>query len=127
MTLGTADTPRPVAGLPQGIADDLEEATRCLAVQAHRGAGLLARRAVEQAVVMLGVPLTKRTFGQKLDWLVHEGHLPASARSAADTLRDVGNAAAHGANAITAEEAQAGVSAALALVLLLVGGNSPPT
>lgn len=114
-------TRRHTAGLPEGIANDLLEACRCYSFMAYRGAGLLARRAVEQAVVMLGVPLTKRTLHQKLDWLLDAGHLPKRSSSTADTMRDIANAAAHGASAISREEAHTAVSAALAIVTVLVG------
>lgn len=112
---------RQTAGLPEGIARDLLEASTCCSAMAYRGAGLLARRAVEQAVVMLGVPLTKRTFQQKVAWLLEEGHLPKRWRSAAGTILDVGNAAAHGASPISRDEAHAVVRAALSVVSVLVG------
>ncbi len=103
-------------GLPKPIAADLLEASMCCKAGAYRAAALLARRAVEQAVVSRGVPLDRRTLHQKLVWLLNAGHLPAHLADAARTVRDVGNAASHGAEAVTSEEARAIVAAALAVV-----------
>lgn len=114
-------TRRQTAELPAEMAADLLEACRCYSFMAYRGAALLARRAVEQAVVMLGVPLTRRTLQQKLSWLMDEGHLPKQWRSHAETIRDVGNAATHGAAGITRDEADAVVRAALSVVKVLMG------
>ena len=118
---------RQTAALPEGIARDLREASTCCSVQAYRGAGLLTRRAVEQAVVMLGVPPTKRTLQQKIGWLLEEGHLPERWRSAARTISDVCNAAAHGASPISSDEAHAALTAALAVVTVLVGEGRTET
>lgn len=118
---------RQTAGLPEGIANDLLEACRCYSFMAYRAAGLLARRAVEQAVVMLGVPPTKKTLQQKLGWLLAAGHLPKRWASPAATIRDVGNAAAHGASAISRDEAHAAVTAAFSVVTVLVGEGEPDT
>lgn len=120
-------TRRQTAGLPEGIANDVLEACRCYSFMAYRGAGLLARRAVEQAVVMLGVPPTKNTLQQKLGWLLDAGHLPTRWASPAATIRDVGNAAAHGASAVGKDEARAAVTAALSVVTVLVGEGEPDT
>lgn len=114
-------TRRQTAGLPEGIANDLLEACRCYSFMAYRGAGLLARRAVEQAVVMLGVPPTKRTLQQKLQWLSQAGHLPKQWTSSTRTILEVGNAAAHGASAISRDEAHGAVTAGLSVVTVLVG------
>lgn len=118
---------RQTVGLPEGIANDVLEACRCYSFMAYRGAGLLARRAVEQAVVMLGVPPAKKTLQQKLDWLLAAGHLPKGRASSAATIRDVGNAAAHGASAISRDEAHAAVRAALSVVTVLVDEGEPDT
>ncbi|HEV2811580.1 MAG TPA: DUF4145 domain-containing protein [Acidimicrobiales bacterium] len=118
---------RRTAGLPEGIARDLSEASTCCSVHAYRGAGLLTRRAVEQAVVMLGVPPTKRTLQQKIGWLLEEGHLPERWKPAARTISDVGNAAAHGASPISSDEAHAALAAALAVVNVLVGEGRAET
>ncbi len=112
------------ADLPQGMADDLLEACRCYSFMAYRGAALLVRRTVEQAVVMRRAPRTKRTLQQKLDWLLDEGHLPKRWKPAADTVRDVANAAAHGASAISGEEARAAVRAGFAVVSALMAEDS---
>ena len=108
-------TPADVAGLPAPIAADLLEAAECCAFGAYRAAGLLARRAVEQVVVRRGVPLDMRTLQQKVGWLLIAGHLPKSLVAEARTVRDVGTAAAHGGDPVTAEEADAAVRAALAI------------
>lgn len=108
-------TPADVAGLPAPIAADLLEAAECCAFGAGRAAGLLARRAVEQVVVLRGVPLDMRTLQQKIGWLLIAGYLPKSLAAAARTVRDVGTAAAHGGDPVTAEEAEAVVLAALAI------------
>ena len=107
--------PADVAGLPAPIAADLLEAAACCAFGAYRGAGLLARRAVEQVVVLRGVPREMRTLQQKIGWLLSAGHLARSLAAAARTVRDVGTAAAHGGDPVTAGEADAVVRAALAI------------
>ena len=66
-----------VVGLPRPVAADLLEASQCCDVGAYRAAALMARRAVEQVVVMRGVPLDMRTLHHKLVWLLKSGHLPA--------------------------------------------------
>ena len=111
------------AGLPGGMATDLLEACRCYSFTAYRGAGLLVRRAVEQAAVIRKVPLTNRTFQQKLDWLLDEGHLPKQWKASADAVRDIANAAAHGASVIRREEAHTAIRAALAVVSVLMVNN----
>lgn len=103
------------AGLPAPIAADLLEAASCCTVGAYRAAALMARRAVEQIVVLRGVPLAARTLHEKLVWLLRSGHLPGGLAPAARTVRDIGNAAAHGGEALTGEEARAIVVAALAV------------
>ena len=108
-------TPADSAGLPPPIAADLLEAAGCCAFGAYRAAGLLARRAVEQVVVLRGVPLEMRTLHQKIGWLLIAGHLPRSLAAEARTVRDVGTAAAHGGDPVTAEEANAVVRSALAI------------
>lgn len=108
-------TPADVAGLPAPIAADLLEGAECCAFGAYRAAGLMARRAVEQVVVLRGVPLEMRTLQQKVGWLLIAGHLPRSLAADARTVRDVGTAAAHGGDPVTAEEAEAVVRAALAI------------
>lgn len=114
------------ADLPAGMAEDLLEACRCYSFAAYRGAALLARRSVEQAVVMLGVPPTRRTLHQKIHWLLAEGHLPQRCKQSAVTLRDVGNAASHGASGVSRDEAGAAVSAALSMVTVLVARSRSP-
>lgn len=104
------------AGLPPPVAADVLEAARCCAFGAYRGAGLLARRAVEQAAVMRRMPLEMRTLHQKLGWLLQEGHLPRHLAADARTVRDVGTAAAHGSEAVSRDEAYAVVASALAVV-----------
>ena len=105
-----------MVGLPSPVAADLFEASTCYCAGAYRAAALLARRAVEQVVVMRGVPLDMRTLHQKLVWLLKSGHLPPELAGAARTVRDVGNAASHGAEAVTRDEANAMVLASLAVV-----------
>jgi hypothetical protein len=102
-----------VAGLPRTVAADLVEASACWEAGAYRAAVLMARRAVEQVVVLRGVPLGTTTLHQKLGWLLAAGHLPRDAAGAARTVRDLGNAAAHGAGPVTADEARAMVAAAV--------------
>jgi hypothetical protein len=109
--ISEADT----AGLPGPIASDLLEASMCCTFGAYRAAGLLARRAVEQVVVLRRVPLDRRTVDQKLAWLREAGHLPPELLADARAVRDLANAAAHGAEGVTADEACAGVRSALAV------------
>jgi hypothetical protein len=107
--------PADTAGLPAPLAADLLEAASCCAFGAYRAAGLLARRTVEQVVVMRGVPLTMRTLQQKVGWLLTAGYLPRALAADARTVRDVGTAAAHGGDPVTRDEADAVVRAALAV------------
>ena len=102
-------------GLPGPIADDLQEAARCCSIGANRGAALLARRAVEQVAVLRRIPLDMRTLNQKLVWLLRAGHLPPALAEHARIVRDIGNAAAHGGEALTDAEADAMVASALAV------------
>lgn len=107
--------PAQTAGLPAPLAADLLEAASCCAFGAYRAAALLARRTVEQVVVMRRVPLEMRTLHQKVGWLMTAGHLPRTQAAHARTLRDVGTAAAHGGDPVTRDEAYAVVTAALAV------------
>lgn len=113
--------PPPIAeaqtsGLPWAVAADLLEAATCCSFGAYRAAGLLARRAVEQAAVLRRVPLEMRTLHQKVGWLLQAGHLPRRLAHEARTVRDVGTAAAHGGERLSRDEAYAVVTAALAVV-----------
>jgi len=105
------------AGLPGPIAADLLEASTCCTCGAYRAAGLLARRAVEQVAVLRRVPLEMATFHQKLAWLLEAGHLPPDLVGDARAVRDLGNAAAHGAEDVTMREACAGVRSGLAIAV----------
>ena len=87
----------------------------CCTFGAYRAAGLLARRAVEQVAVLRLVPLEMRTLHQKLTWLFDAGHLPPDAVRDARAVRDLGNAAAHGSEGVTMDEACSGVRASLAV------------
>ncbi len=116
--ISEADT----AGLPGAIAADLLEASMCCTFGAYRAAGLLTRRAVEQVAVLRRVPLEMGTFNQKLAWLLEAGHLPPDVVADARVVRALGNAATHGSEAVTREEAWAGVRAGrVVAVRVLVG------
>ena len=104
-------------GLPGPIAADLLEASMCCTLGAYRAAGLLARRGVEQVAVMRRVPPEMRTLHQKLTWLIEAGHLPPELVPDARAVRALGNAAAHGAEGVTMDEAYAGVRSSLAVVV----------
>ncbi len=114
---GQPISPADTAGLPGPIAADLLEASRCCTIGAYRAAGLLARRAVEQVAVLRRVPLEMRTLNQKLAWLVEAGHLPVHLVGDARTVRDLGNAAAHGTEEVTMDEGLAGVRSGLAVAV----------
>jgi hypothetical protein len=103
-------------GLPAPIAADLLEAGACCSFGAYRAAGLLARRAVEQAAVLCRVPLDRKTLAQKIGWLLAAGHVPGALRPQARTVAAVGAAAAHGGEALTRAEAYSVVTAALHVV-----------
>lgn len=111
--ISEADT----AGLPGPIAADLLEASMCCTFGAYRAAGLLARRAVDQVAVLRRVPLDMRTLHQKLAWLLEAGHLPPDLVRSARAVRDLGSAAAHGAEGVTMDEACVGVRASLAVAV----------
>ncbi|MDP8937694.1 MAG: DUF4145 domain-containing protein [Actinomycetota bacterium] len=104
-------------GLPGPVAADLLEASMCCSFGAYRAAGLLVRRAVEQVAVLRRVPLDMRTLHQKLAWLLQAGHLPHDVVPDARAVRDLGNAAAHGAEGVTMDQACAGVRSALAVAV----------
>ena len=114
--ISDADT----AGLPRSVAADLLEASTCCTVGAYRAAGLLARRAVEQVAVLRRVPLEMGTLHQKLAWLLGAGHLPPGVVPDACAVRDLGNAAAHGTEGVTMEEARDGVRSALAVAVAVL-------
>jgi hypothetical protein len=103
------------AGLPGPVAADLLEAAACWEAGAYRAAVLMARRAVEQVVVMRGVPLEMKTLHQKLVWLLKARHLPGPLAPHARTVRDAGNAAAHGGEPVAADEARSMIVASLAV------------
>lgn len=111
--LSDADT----TGLPAPVAADLLEASLCCTFGAYRAAALLTRRAIEQVALLRRVPLEMRTFHQKVAWLLEAGHLPPDLVADARAVRDLGNAGAHGAEAVTMEEACAGVRSGLAVAL----------
>jgi hypothetical protein len=115
MSVDSPIAPADVAGLPAPIAADLLEAAACCSYGAYRAAGLLARRAVEQVVVLRRVPLEMRTLQQKVGWLLTAGHLPRTLAAEARTVRDVGTAAAHGGDPVSREEACRVVTATLAI------------
>ena len=115
--------PPDVAGLPATIAADLLEASACCRFGAYRAAGLLARRTVDQVAVLRRVPLEMRTLQQKVGWLLMAGHVPKVLAAEARTVRDVGTAAAHGGDPVTADEADAVVRAALAIARAAVLPN----
>ncbi len=110
-------------GLPASVAADLLEGVACLEAGAYRAAALMARRAVEQVVVMRGVPLEMRTLHQKLVWLLKAGHLPGSLAADARIVRDVGTAGAHGGEPLTAGEARSMIVASLAVARGVVVGD----
>ena len=111
--ISEADT----VGLPGPIATDLLEASMCCTFGAYRAAGLLARRGVEQVAVMRRVPAEMRTLHQKLTWLIEVGHLPPELVPDARAVRNLSNAAAHGAEGVTLDEACAGVRSSLAVAV----------
>lgn len=113
-------------GLPAPIVADLLEAASCCSFGAYRAAGLLARRAVEQAAVLRRLPLDMQTLHQKIGWLLEAGHLPRRLAAEARTVRDVGNAAAHGGEAVGRDEAYAAVTAALVIVSAIFTTSGPP-
>lgn len=117
--------PADVAGLPSPIATDLLEAAACCSFGAYRAAGLLARRTVEQVVVMRRVPLEMRTLQQKVGWLLTAGHLPRALAAEARAVRDVGTAAAHGGDPVSRDEAYGVVTAALAIARAVLLPNGP--
>ena len=110
-----AITEKDTSGLPGPIVTDLLEAAACLEIGAHRAAALVARRAVEQVVVLRRVPLETKTLHQKLGWLLKAGHLPRPLAGHARTVGDIGTAAAHGGGTLTTDEAHAMVISSLAV------------
>jgi len=112
-------------GLPESMVADLLEAADCCSFGAYRAAGLLARRAVEQAAVVRRVPLEMRTLHQKIGWLLEAGHLPRPLAADARIVRDVGTAAAHGGEAMRSDEAYAMVTSALAILRAIFPSTGP--
>lgn len=78
---------------PPGIRRDFDEAQRCMSVNAHTAAAILARRLLEGVAVDLDAK--GRTLAAKLTNLKNTGAIDGRLAEWADALRVVGNDAAH--------------------------------
>ena len=78
---------------PTSVVDTINEAAKCLSIDALLATALLLRRAVELVVTCQGVK-GKNLF-YKIEHLCSAGRLPSILKSVADEVRELGNDAAH--------------------------------
>ncbi len=79
--------------IPEEIRSDLDEAKRCLQVQAYRGCAVMARRAIQAACLEKGAP--KGDLVSQLKHLEGNGTITKDLGEWATVVRWVGNDAAH--------------------------------
>jgi len=78
---------------PEFLKSDLEEAYTCFASGAFRGAGVLARRALQLCCLEKGAPDKK--LNEQIDWLLVKQVITKELKEWADEVRLTGNDAAH--------------------------------
>lgn len=79
---------------PKSVVDAINEAAKCLSIDAILATALLLRRAVELVVTCQGAR-GNSLFG-KIESLHADGRLPSGLKLVVDQVRDLGNKAAHG-------------------------------
>lgn len=87
---------------PEGVRRDFEEAQRCMSIDAHTGAAMLARRVLEGIAVDLGA--TEFALGKKLGELKDSGAIDGRLLEWAQALQVVGNDAAHDVKSVVSRE-----------------------
>ena len=86
--------PKPVdPRIPEFLKKDLEEAYACLAANAYRATGMMARRAVELLCIDKKAP--EGSLIKKIDWLLEQQIITKDLRDWAHEIRLTGNEAAH--------------------------------
>lgn len=83
-----------VAGVPERIAADYEEAIRCRQVGANKAATAMSRRAVQAVCIDLGADPKSRLFAQ-IDQLHSNGEFTNRLHALAHKVRSFGNVGAH--------------------------------
>jgi len=79
--------------VPEDIRSDLDEAKRCATVSAWRACAVMARRAMQSAAILKGAK--KGKLVDQVDELWENGVITKDLKEWADTVRWVGNDAAH--------------------------------
>lgn len=91
--------------VPDEIRADLDEAKKCFAVSAWRGAAVMARRAMQSAAIEKGA--AKKQLVKQVAELADQGKITLDLKEWADVVRWVGNDAAHpGGQPVTREDAE---------------------
>jgi hypothetical protein len=91
--------------VPEDIRADLDEAKKCFAVSAWRGASVMARRAMQSAAIEKGA--TKKQLSDQVAELTNCGKITLDLKEWADAVRWVGNDAAHpGGQPVVKEDAE---------------------
>jgi hypothetical protein len=80
--------------LPADIAGPADEAYRCLSIEAHRAAVLMARSVIEATAKAKGI--TSRGIMTKINELAEKGYIRPLVAEAAHKVRELGNEMAHG-------------------------------
>lgn len=79
--------------IPPEVRNDLDEAKKCFSVGAYRASAVMSRRAIQSACIAKGVA-NKRLVDQ-LSEMASKGIITKDLKDLADTVRWVGNDAAH--------------------------------
>lgn len=99
-------------GTPKGIADAWFEGERCFYAGAYNAASMIYRKLIFLVAVNRGMPATDKgksspSFAKCLGYLVSEGYISnRDHRIWADTIRTIGNNAAHKIKPITDNQAE---------------------
>lgn len=99
-------------GTPKGIAEAWFEGDRCFYAGAYNAASMIYRRLIFLVAVNRGMPATDKgnsspSFAKCLGYLVSEGYISdRDHRIWADTIRTIGNNAAHKIKPITDDQAE---------------------
>jgi len=87
--------PKPVdPRIPEPIRNDFKESQKCLSIGAHRAAGVMARRALQNCCLDKGAKENDR-LEKQIDWLYNQGIITKGLKEWAHEVRLTGNDAAH--------------------------------
>lgn len=96
-------------GIPDKLHEDVQEAHLCFAVDAHRAAVAMARRALQLSAVDKGAPDSRLV--DQIDWLAEQRLITDDLRDLAHEVRLGGNLGAHpdrdGLRTVSKEDAEA--------------------